>query len=201
MKNRIVLCCLCAALTGNVSALMLSGGGSYTRYNNGISTDNTSFTKRLSIGEPALFSYKKWSLGVEFGIQDGHTQRLSMNATNYANLGSVAVQTTFKPFVDALVEVSHKFGKSDNAAVFAKGGVAYRQLYFDRDTVNSLHKYNPELQVGVRVNVKDNISIELGYQGIFGGNATFTTNAVTATGHLNKIPSQHGALLTVNWLV
>lgn len=41
MKNRIVLCCLCAALGGNVSALMLSGGGSYTRYNNGISTDNT----------------------------------------------------------------------------------------------------------------------------------------------------------------
>jgi hypothetical protein len=201
MKNKIVACCLSVLFTCNVSALMVSGGGAYTRYNNGISTDNTSFTKRLSISEPALVSYKKWSLGVEFGIQDGHTQRLSMSSTNYANLGSVAVQTTFKPFVDALIEINHKFGKEENAILFAKGGVAYRQLYFDRDTLNVLHKYNPELQVGMRVKVKEKISIGIGYQGIFGGKATLTTNAVNGTGYFNKLPSQHGALLTVNWLV
>lgn len=42
--------------------------------------------------------------------------------------------------------MNHKFGES---------GVAYGQLYFVRDTLNVLHKYNPELQVGMRIRVKE----------------------------------------------
>jgi hypothetical protein len=87
--------------------------------------------------------------------------------------------------------MNHKFGES---------GVAYGQLYFVRDTLNVLHKYNPELQVGMRIRVKEKKHRNRLPEYFF--RASYIDHKCSYWNWLfNKIPSQHGVLSTNNWLL
>lgn len=204
MKQQLIICMLTAALSllsFNAHAWTVSGGVAYLSYAKAKESDDTGFSKRFAISHNILTDYKKWSVGVELGVQDGHTHRFDMNANDYSNLGSVAVQTTLKTFVDGLVEISREIHEKTHTAIFVKAGVAYRELYFDRDTINTLQKFNPEVQVGLKINIKQNFNVALGYQGIFGGGSGFTTNSSTNTGHIKNIPSQQGMLLMFGYII
>lgn len=201
MKHRVLLGILTFALVLNAQAFTVSGGTAYLRYDKAKESDDTGFSKRFSISQSFLIDYNQVSIGGELGMQDGHTHRLDIKSIDYSNLGSVAVQTTLKTFVDALVEISRVVHEKTHTVVFVKAGVAYRELYFDRDTLNTLHKFNPELQAGLKINLKRNFNMLVGYQGIYGGDLKLTTSATTNTGEVKNIPNQQGVLLMFGYNV
>lgn len=201
MKHRVFLGILTFALVFNAHALTVSGGVAYLRYEKAKESDDTGFSKRFSISQNFLTDYNQLAIGGELGVQDGHTHRLDMNTSDYSNLGSVAVQTTLKTFVDVLVEISRVVHEKTQTVAFVKAGVAYRELYFDRDTLNTLHKFNPEVQAGLKINLKRNFNMSVGYQGIYGDDLKLTTSATTNTGKVKNIPNQQGVLLMFGYNV
>ena len=76
-------------------------------------------------------------------------------------------------------------------------------MHFDRDTINTLRKVNPELQVGLSMKTSNSSFLSLAYQGVFAGKVGMVTTNPTAaigagTGSVKNIPSQHGVLLTLS---
>jgi hypothetical protein len=141
-----------------------------------------------------------FGFGVELGFQTGNGSKLKLSAAQYFDLGNVAVQAHNKPMIDILLTASKTI--NENTSVFIKGGVAYRQITFDRDTISSLEKIDPEVQVGLAMKLSNNTSLSLSYQNIIGGDAEFTTTNPSTTlgsgtGHIKNIPTQHGILITL----
>ena len=156
------------------------------------------------------------------GAQTGLDSRLMASQALLSNLGGPAIQTVIKPFWDLLGTVSLPLLANDSvkssirhvsrneklmeslAAVdlLAKVGFAYRQMHFDRDTINPKYQINPEVQVGLSKVISEHMVISLVYQGVYSGQVDLTTsstNPFVATGAVQNIPSQNGGLLLVGW--
>jgi hypothetical protein len=123
-----------------------------------------------------------------------------MSNTNNNNLGGTSVMTTLKPEFDMLLTYRRDLKDGDTFG-YAKAGGMYRHMTFDRGTINDLQKINFEIQVGVSHKIAENLSISFGYQGVFSNGLGLRTSAVTMTGEVKNIPSQHGALLSLNYYV
>ena len=174
-------------------------GMGYTKDNDMYLGDGQTTLARLSVGVN-ISQYQGFKLGFETGMQTGSQSRLNLTEAQSFDLGDVAVQTFINPMADVLVSLSGAFNKS--SSLFLKGGVAFRQMHFDRDTMNSFSKVSPELQAGVSVKVSNKASLSLAYQGVFGGNLNLVTSnplntSGSGTGVAENIPSQHGGLLTL----
>lgn len=174
-------------------------GIGFTNFDSMLVNSGQSVIGRLSIAKD-IKQYNDFTFGVELGMQNGNQSRLQLNATQYRDLGNVAVQTFIKPMADLLITAAKPL--NDKTSAFIKGGIAFRQMHFDRDSINSLRKVNPELQVGLSMNVSNRTSLSLAYQGVFAGKVGMVTINPTlavgaGTGNVKNIPSQHGVLLTL----
>lgn len=175
-------------------------GIGFTNFDGMMLKDGQSVVGRLSIAKD-IKQYNDFTFGVELGMQTGNQSRLKLTTTQDIDLGQVAVQTFIKPMADLLITAAKPI--NDKTSAFIKGGIAFRQMHFDRDTINTLRKVNPELQVGLSMKVSDSSSISLAYQGVFAGKVDLvTTNPGAAlgggTGVVKNIASQHGVLLTLS---
>jgi len=231
MKKLITTACLFGSLNATAGTVgpaevmpwHFSTGIGYVNYNDMVDPNTT--VLRLS-AQRDLFDYSIFNhattFGIELGAQTGLDSRLQATQTLIDNLGGPAVQTIIKPFWDLLGTASmplqmHESMKSTmnhvpysqkamdwmaDSNLLAKVGFAYRQMHFDRDTMNTKTQISPEVQVGMSKNLSKHVDIALVYQGIYSGSATLTTsgtNPVTATGNVSNIPMQNGGLLLMSW--
>ncbi len=186
-------------------------GIGYVNYNDMVDPNTT--VLRIA-GERDVFSFQDATFGIEVGAQTGLSSRLSVNETQIEAFGGPAIQATIKPFFDVLGTVMVPFNLPvmdtdamsmnvlpETAAVFAKVGMAYRQLHFDRGTIDGQSKINAEVQAGLSMPISRQASISLAYQGVYGGGTTLTVNGTPpdATGRINSIPTQNGGLLMFTW--
>ena len=169
----------------------------YTSYEYG--TDGTGQTPigRFGIGK-ALCDIGQSSLGAEIGIQNGNTMRLFIPQATLDLLGGLPITATVTPMIDLLGTLRVSF--ASNSPLFAdiKGGLAYRRMYIARETVNNKYQFAGEFQLGVGMPIADSSTLSLLYQGIWGGNLTYTANAASGTGQISNIPIQNGILLSLN---
>jgi hypothetical protein len=176
-------------------------GGGDTHYSDMFDNDGSTVFGRLSVSRDIKVIYGS-IVGLELGVQTSSDMRLHMNPTQYFDLGEAAVQTFFNPMADLLVTTSKSLNAACWISGFIKAGIAFRQMHFDRDSMNDKRQVSPELQVGISKKISDKASIAIGYQGIFSGKIGLVTNNPTAglgqgTGTVKNIPSQQGVLFTL----
>ena len=137
-------------------------------------------------------------LGLEFGVQNGNRMSLKTSQANLDAMGGLPIWTTSKPMLDLLGTL--KFAPMSDSPAFltVKGGVAWREWYLERDTINNLSQAAGEVQAGVGIPVADAATLSVLYQGIFGSTPNFTANATTGVGHVSNIPVQNGVLLSLS---
>lgn len=135
-------------------------------------------------------------LGIEVGIQNGNHMRFALPHETVSILGGVPVEGATKPLLDLLVTAKTPHL---NSAVplygLIKGGVAYRQLEIDRETVNDLTKIAPEVQAGIGYKVSKHLDVGLMVQYVAGKNPNVQADALTETGKIANIPTQQAVLL------
>ena len=104
-----------------------------------------------------IFDYHDMAFGVELGVQTGLSSRLLTTQEKLDVVGGPAIQVVIATFLDVLGTVSvplkllpvarnHMTSVPHSAPVidfvehtnmFAKVGMAYRQMHFDRNTINA----------------------------------------------------------------
>lgn len=183
------------------SAFRFTAGLGSTNISDMMEKDGYTVFPRIAIAADMLRS-EYLNLGLEVGVQTGNHMRIMMTTAQQAALGGTNVSVTVNGPVDILLSADIPFSVSIEGALlsgFVKAGGAYRTMHTDRNTVNSLQKINPELQLGLSLEMGSHSSVSFGYQGIFAGKIGFTTNSTTNTGNIKNIPTQHGALVTFNY--
>lgn len=173
----------------------------YTDFQNSYKNEGQSVLGRLAFNR-ALLNFKLAKLGIELGVQNGNSMRLSVSQTALDELGGSPIQTTVKPILDLLATVATV--PVWQSAVFAqvKGGIAYRSWQFDdRTSINFLSNIAGEVQAGIGVALNSTTSLSLLYQGIYGGNPDFVVNLTNETGTISNIPMQNGVLLSLSVVV
>jgi len=177
--------------------------GVYGGYGNvsGAYENDGQFTQgRLALSAEG-YNFQAFSLGLETGVQWGNDMRFVVPDFFDFSPGGLPVQTTLKPLVDLLVSLKFSFGQSSDFSVFAKGGIAYRQLQFmDRTSDDdTLRKINGELQAGLGYNVTRHAMLTAFYQGIYSGNSANITVDADNNVKLGRIPTQQAGFLGVNY--
>jgi hypothetical protein len=191
----------------------------YVNYE-GLVNDNVAL-QRIS-GARDLFNIKDITFGIELGVQTGVTSRFRTTQAELDALNGSAIQGTINPFFDVLGTVMMPMKLSsllqehtrdahamtqvkaviDNMNLFTKVGMAYRQMYFDRHTMNPKAEINPEVQVGVSKSLSPQASIAFAYQGIYArgtGLIVNGTNPLMARGSVRSIPTQNAGLIIFGW--
>ncbi len=151
-------------------------------------------------GSRDLFYHQAAVFGIEVGVQTGLNSRLLMTGEQRDILGGGPVQAVISTFFDVLgtarTPIDLAFTKHTDA--FVKAGMAYRQMHFDRDTINPKVEINPEVQLGVSKSLSPSSSIAIAYQGIYSHGVGLTvsrTSPFGGTGAVKGIPTQNGGLL------
>lgn len=174
--------------------LGVSGSIGATNYQQAYANDGQSILGRLSLNAQYDVT-ESLNVGLEIGVQNGNTMRLDIPKPELDMLGGEPVTVVIKPLLDVLGAL--KVTPFDNPGLFGfiKGGIAFRQLQVNRNEVNNLTKISPELQVGIGYGVKDNSSLFLGFQHVFGSNPNYQVNPLTETGYIEGLPSQDSILM------
>ncbi len=190
------------------------GGLGYTWYNSGydggptadptaqnaIGDGQTAFG-RLAIARD-IGAFKRLRLDLEVGVQSGNPMRLNISQATLDVLGGLPIQTTIKPMLDLLASATTDTLANTPAFGVLKAGIAYRRMQVnDRVTVNDLSQAAFEVQAGLGMNISEQTSLALMYQGVFDGDTHFTVNTVNGTGHISNIPYQNGVILTISYKV
>ncbi|MDF1677877.1 MAG: hypothetical protein P1U32_04200 [Legionellaceae bacterium] len=164
--------------------------------------------------------YRDATFGIEVGVQTGLNSRLLTTQDKLDVVGGPAIQAVISTFFDVLGTLSvplhvlpilHKTGTPyakpvmdfiEHTDVFAKVGMAYRQMHFDRNTINPKVSINPEVQVGLSKSLSHHASVAFAYQGIYGRGVGLTvngTNPLFGVGAVKGIPTQNGGLVIFAW--
>jgi hypothetical protein len=211
MKNIAVFSCLMAAGMVNANPAIPQEEASYlspwhygigmgfTKSDDMIENEGQTVLGRLFIARD-FKSVKNFDFGIELGFQTGNDSKLKMTSAQQSDLGNVPVQVFTKPMMDFLLTTS--IDLDDSTSFIIKGGMAYRQIHFDRDTINSLDGFDPEIQLGIKTKISDNAALSIAYQTVMGGNSGFTTTnpsgAVgSGTANMKNIPDQNGIIITL----
>ena len=120
--------------------------------------------------------------------------RLNFPKDDIFILGGVPIQAQVKPLIDVLFTFQMNL-MEDTWFGFLKGGAAYRQMQIDRESVNDLSGFAPEMQAGLGYRLNEQASINLTYQYIWGKDADFKVDALEETGFLCNIPAQQALML------
>ncbi|MBA3535644.1 MAG: hypothetical protein H0T84_03385 [Tatlockia sp.] len=134
-------------------------------------------------------------LGLEAGVQSGNRMRFDIPEEILNEMGGLPLETTVKPFLDLLITAQSIPLPTLPLSIIAKGGFAYRQMQFYRESVNNLNQINMEIQFGFLYQISKHANINLLYQHIYGGNPNFSFNTLTQKGHIAKIPREQAILL------
>ena len=129
------------------------------------------------------------------GVQNGNTFLLSLPKESIDSLGGVPIEVNMKPFVDVLAGFSIHPKADFPMNLWFKGGIAYRTMQTDRDEVNNVSAYSPELQAGLGYQITKQTRLSLGYQVLWGKKPTLDVNLLNETAVLKNIPRQHAVLL------
>lgn len=149
---------------------------------------------RVSFGNHML-SFGNSQLGLEIGLQSGNQMRFDIPKKTIDMLGGVPIVGTIQPALDLLLTLNTPLSTSLPLTGIIKGGLSYRQLRMDRIEIKDIGELSPEMQVGLGYEISNNLSINLVYQHLFGGNPNFTLNAMTETGVIAHIPSEDAVFL------
>jgi hypothetical protein len=210
MKQLLLLSILCINSMHVIAASMDSSGApkkplpwhfnaTLGYVNNSDMVDANVAIQRIA-GARDVFDYHHAILGIELGVQTGLSSRLWASQAALDIIGIAASEMVINPFVDVLGAVSVPV--VDNLGVFAKAGMAYRQMHFDSNIIHRKVQISPEVQIGVSHALSPQATIGLAYQGIYARQAGLTinnTNPAAVTGAVRSIPSQNGALLIFAW--
>ena len=169
----------------------------WQEYRNMYQNDGQTPVGRLAIGRE-FTKYYNMGLGLELGVQNGGNMRLNLTQTQLDLLGGLPVQLTMKPVLDLLLTLRTPIFSSSPAFIEMKGGMAYRQMINERNTINDIERIAGEFQVGVGYPISEITNIALSYQGIYGGSPNYAINTVNKTAHINNIPTQQGVLLGIS---
>lgn len=157
-------------------------------------------------GSCDFLSYGNSSFGIEVGVQTALNSRLLTTQEKIDILGGPAIQATIGTFFDVLGTLSGPVAlpvlDTEHTEAFAKIGVAYRRLHFDRDTIGVKVNIDPEIQVGLSKSLTPHASIAIAYQGIYGKGVGLTVNGtspINSTASVNGVPTQNGGLLIFSW--
>ncbi|KTD32207.1 hypothetical protein Lnau_3118 [Legionella nautarum] len=178
----------------DVSHWYLNGAFGYASYAN--HNGHTSLG-RLGLGY-LLPGVGYFQVGLEGGIQNGHTMRPYFPVASINALGGVPVELQLKPMLDLLAVV--KTVPLDAIPVFGylKAGALYQQLHIDRETVTPVKRFRgvtPELIVGLGYKLNDQASINISYQYFWGRAPQLVVNELTQTATLRNIPSRQAIML------
>lgn len=193
--------------TPNPCPWIFTGNLGYGQYQDMFKDDGRTAIGRFAVGKEFFKSDEmafgsEIALGLELGVQTGNSMRLEVPQVTLNLLGGLPIQSTLKPSLDVLMTL--RTNTLENAPLFMqlKAGVMYRQWQFEnRDSINTLSKAAPELQLGIGYLISDMAFATLSYQGVFGGKPDFTVNRVYHTGEVANIPSQNAILLGLSLTV
>lgn len=162
----------------------------------GVSTEKNEQTimGRFSLGH-VLADFDKFQITIDGGVQSGTSMRFLFDKSKVFALGGVPIEVKFNPLVDILPGIRTNVLEDLPLFLWIKGGVAYRQLKIDRDTVNSLRKISPEILTGIGYVINERAALNLEYQYIWGGKPRLAVNPLNETGILKNIPSQQAIML------
>lgn len=155
--------------------------------------DSQTALARLDI-DYTFMTQELFSVGLGAGVQNGNQQRLLFPKADIDVLGGVPIDAVIKPFLDFMLNIKTKNIGDTPTYAWAKAGAAYRQLRTDRDSVNDMKKFSPEMMVGLGWQISEKASFTIGYQYIHGTKPVLSVNPENETGILNNIPAQQGVL-------
>ncbi|RMX04729.1 hypothetical protein EAW55_03570 [Legionella jordanis] len=174
---------------GNRWSILASLG--YSQFEHVYSDDGQTALGRLAIGAE-LLTTTKTAFGLEVGVQNGNHMRVKLPADTIDLVGGV-VRTTVKPMLDFLLTANTI--PISESLLFAqlKGGIAYRQWQMERNFISNKTELAGEVQAGFGYPLTEVTSLNLLYQGVFGGKARFHP-PLNDPGYFSSIPTQHGIL-------
>lgn len=165
-------------------------------YPNMMNHDGQIAVGRFSLGH-ALLTKPYWQAGIEVGIQTGNTMRLNVPKESIDALGGVPIEAKMKPMLDVMIGFKTEPLIPFPIIAWLKGGVAYRQLQLDHESVNELQGYSPEIQAGMGYRINEHATFNIGYQIIWGNNPILTLNPQNETGVLHYLPSQQAIVIGI----
>lgn len=179
---------------------MLIASGGYDHFADAINSDGSTAVARLALNRQ-LFQSGSFDVGLEAGIQNGVNMRPVVTEQTLDALGGTPVLATIKPVVELLSTISKHFSDNGSFSGFAKLGVAYRSMTFDRDTIPNINKISPDLHLGISSKVSDSVSLMLYYQVVFGSDSDIKATSyplpANNLGTASSMPTQQGVLLGV----
>jgi len=178
----------------------LTASFGYTYYPYMAERDGQTMLGRFVIGRTLIRRYQS-TFGLEAGVQSGNTMRLSAPQSTLDILGGLPIQTNVRPLFDFLLTMQNDTWIDSPFFTQLKGGFAYRSWVFeDRSSIDDLYQIAGEVQAGIGYHINPKTSLNVVYQGIFGGDPNFQVNATERTGKVSTIPMQNGVLigLTLN---
>lgn len=178
----------------------ISGSLGLTHYDSVYGNDGQSVMGRLSLSTQYNLSCFL-GLGLDAGIQNGNTMRLDIPKSILDELGGEPVSILVKPMIDILLTAQFTPFEDERIFGFLKGGMAYRQAQVDRNEVNDLSQFNPELQAGIGYKLNDNLALHIEYQRVFGGNPNYQVDFLTETARISNIPTQQAVLLGLSIII
>lgn len=164
----------------------------YGQYQSMYRDDGQTAIGRLAIAAE-LLTTRQTAFGLELGVQSGNRMRFEIPQSTLDVLGGV-VRTTVKPMLDLLITANTNPLSESLLFTQIKGGIAYRQWQMDSDLINSKSELAGEVQAGFGYPLTEITSLNLLYQGVFGGNPKFHLSPLNETGRISTIPIQHGVL-------
>lgn len=156
--------------------------------------DKSTAVGRLAVGNELMLA-GDYALGLELGLQSGAHLKLDIPKETLVLLGWIPARTTLGPMLDLLITA-----KSDpigNSVFFAqlKGGVAYRYLEINQNSMKDVSKLAGEIQAGLGFPVSALANLNLLYQGVFGSDPEVQMNTNRKIEHISNIPPLHAILL------
>lgn len=188
------------SLISGVKNWMLIASAGYDHFANAVNSDGSTGVARLALNR-SFFRSGGFDFGLEAGIQNGVNIRPIVQEDILDALGGTPVLATIKPVIELLPTLSRRLSDNGRFIGFAKLGIAYRSMTFDRYAIPNISKISPDLHLGLASTVSDNISLMIYYHVIFGGsphiNATLFPFPANNLGKATNIPTQQGALLGI----
>ncbi|MDF1646311.1 MAG: hypothetical protein P1U61_04920 [Legionellaceae bacterium] len=169
----------------------------YTSYKYGADGSGQTPIGRFAIGK-ALCDVGQSSFGAELGVQNGNTMRLFIDQDALDVLGGLPIEATVTPMLDLLATLRVSLASNTPVFIDLKGGIVYRRMYIDRETISNKFQIGGEFQGGIGMPIADSSTLSLLYQGVYGGSLGYSANFATQTASIKNIPIQNGILLSLN---
>ncbi|KTC78002.1 hypothetical protein [Legionella brunensis] len=176
---------------GNRWSILASLG--YGQYQHIYSDDGQTPLGRLAVAAE-LLTTSQTAFGLEVGVQNGNRMRVALPVHTLDVLSGGIVRTTVKPMLDLLLTANTTPINESLLFTQIKGGLAYRQWQMETDLIGNKTELAGEVQAGFGYPLTEITSLNLLYQGVFGGSPKLRQGSLGESWHFSNIPVQHGIL-------